>query len=365
MTILFIFSFSTSFVSALDKNSITQSDIEQALESDVKNMWNAVLDSPEALGFTYDEVKNAFIGEPFNIVQYSDDSINIVKDILYLPVISSDNIIALITLIKYDGFISCSIGKDFAPELSDYLNKNKSEVALFSMNTNIYGITPSSKITELFIAPTDSTIYSENNNLNISYLDVACYNNIITKDDILNKSFTIHKDATKAATAYKYLIEFPIVFQGSLPICWAATIASMVIFELPNKYPQLYATQVCDKIGHPYKGSTVAENIKALKAYLPNNIYVPTFYNRTMTPSEVQVIINNIDPALMGSSCSVGPHATALCGYAWYGNTFQIRLMDPAYECFKFSTYSGGKYKYAFGNHVMEWKDTIRLLYKA
>lgn len=358
-----MFSLGAMSVSATEDNTITQTDIEQALNSDVCNMWNAVLDTPEALGFTDEEVRDAYIGDSFQIIRYDDNEAENVDDIVYLPVISNQEIIALITLIKYDGTISCSIGKDFAPELSDYLNSSNSQVALFSESTSIYGITPSSEVTEVFESPENTARYARVNEPAVSYSDIAYGNNVVSKEELMDETYVIPETLTRAATSYKYL-NYPIVFQGNLPICWAATIASMVIFELPQQYPQLYATQVCDKIGHDYTGSTVADNIKALKAYLPNNVYVPTFYDETMIPSEVQVIINNIDPALMGSRSSVGAHATALCGYAWYGSTFQIRLMDPAYECFKFSTYSGGKYKFAFGNTTMEWVDTIRLLYR-
>lgn len=364
LTISLLLSLGIPFVSAVDNNTITEADINQALNSDVRNMWNAVLDSPEALGFTNEDVQNAYIGDSFQIVRNDDNVTEIVNNIVYLPVISNQKIIALITLIKYDGVISCSIGKDFAPQLSDYLDGRTSQVALFSNGTSIYGVTPSSEVTSVFNSPENTVKYQRSNSMPISYADIAKGNNVVSKEKLTEETYEIPEVLTRAADSYKYLTNFPIVFQGSLPICWAASSAAIIMFEKPS-VGELYATTVCNKIGHSYTKGTHEDVIKALKAYLPS-IYVPTSYNRPMNVSEVQVIINNIDPAYMSSkdvnNSKIG-HATSLCGYAWYGNTFQIRLMDSAYECFKFSTYSGNVFRFAFGNTQFEWKRTVRLLY--
>lgn len=364
LTISLLLSLGIPFVSAVDNNTITEADINQALNSDVRNMWNAVLDSPEALGFTNEDVQNAYIGDSFQIVRNDDNVTEIVNNIVYLPVISNQKIIALITLIKYDGVISCSIGKDFAPQLSDYLDGRTSQVALFSNGTSIYGVTPSSEVTSVFNSPENTVKYQRSNSMPISYADIAKGNNVVSKEKLTEETYEIPEVLTRAADSYKYLTNFPIVFQGSLSICWAASSAAIIMFEKPS-VGELYATTVCNKIGHSYTKGTHEDVIKALKAYLPS-IYVPTSYNRPMNVSEVQVIINNIDPAYMSSkdvnNSKIG-HATSLCGYAWYGNTSQIRLMDSAYECFKFSTYSGNVFRFAFGNTQFEWKRTVRLLY--
>lgn len=362
-----IFSLGAMSVSATEDNTITQTDIEQALNSDVCNMWNAVLDTPEALGFTDEEVRDAYIGDSFQIIRYNDNEAENVDDIVYLPVISNQEIIALITLIKYDGTISCSIGKDFAPELSDYLNSSNSQVALFSESTSIYGITPSSEVTEVFESPENTARYARVNEPAVSYSDIAYGNNVVSKEELMDETYVIPETLTRAATSYKYLTNFPIVFQGSLPLCWAASSAAIIMFEQPS-VGQLYATTVCNTINHPYTGGTDYDVIDALEAYLPS-IYVPTLYSEAMNVNEVQVIINNIDPAYMHSFCvdeddeDYMDHGTSLCGYAWYGNTFQIRLMDSAYECFKFSTYNNGVFRFAFGNLQYQWCSTVRLLY--
>lgn len=278
-------------VSATEDNTITQTDIEQALNSDVCNMWNAVLDTPEALGFTDEEVRDAYIGDSFQIIRYNDNEAENVDDIVYLPVISNQEIIALITLIKYDGTISCSIGKDFAPELSDYLNSSNSQVALFSESTSIYGITPSSEVTEVFESPENTARYARVNEPAVSYSDIAYGNNVVSKEELMDETYVIPETLTRAATSYKYLTNFPIVFQGSLPLCWAASSAAIIMFEQPS-VGQLYATTVCNTINHPYTGGTDYDVIDALEAYLPS-IYVPTLYSEAMNVNEVQVIINN------------------------------------------------------------------------
>ena len=56
-------------------------------------------------------------------------------------------------------------------------------------------------------------------------------------------------------------------------------------------------------------------------------------------------------------------HAVALTGYN-YPSGYVIRLMDPAYECFKTSTRAAnGSWSFAFGDTSFAWYRTVRLLY--
>lgn len=355
-----------SFVGAISDDSITQQEIQEVFQTEAADMWHALQDSPKALGFTSEEVQNAYIGSSFTIVNREDGATEIVDDILYFPVISGGDIIALLTLIKFDGMISCSIGKDFAPELSEYLEGAESNSALFSENGSIYAISPASEISGIFHNEETSPAVRRSTSDNVSYEDIEREDNVVSTAELTEETYHFpNAVSSRAASSYKYLTDFPIVFQGSLPICWAAATAAIIIFEMPE-VGNLYATTVCDKIGHPYTGGTKDDVIKAMKAYFPST-HLPTAYNYAMSPNDVQVIINNVDPAYMTSFDvnGEGRHGTALCGYAWYGSTFQIRLMDSAYECFKFSTYTNGVYRFPFGNTQYEWDGTVRILYRA
>lgn len=83
-----------------------------------------------------------------------------------------------------------------------------------------------------------------------------------------------------------------------------------------------------------------------------------------ITLSEIEVTICNDHPACMLSyyvNNDQNRHATSLCGYYISGTVFEIRLMDSAYECYKFSTYSATNgFRFAFGNTQYQWDATIK-----
>lgn len=354
-----------SFVGAVSDDSITQQDIQKAFQTEAADMWHALQDSPETLGFTPEEVQNAYIGSSFTIVNREDGVTETVDDILYFPVISDGDIIALLTLIKFDGMISCSIGKDFAPELSEYLEDAEGNSALFSENGSIYAISPASEISGIFHNEEASSAARRSTADDVSYEDIKREDNVVSAVELTEETYRFpNAVSSRAASSYKYLTDFPIVFQGNFNICWAATAAAIIIFEMPE-VGNLYATTLCDQIGHPYNEGTANDAIRAMELYFPST-HILKWYNHAMTPNDVQVIINNIDPAYMHSNDVNGGlgHVTALCGYAWYGSTFQIRFMEPDYACFRFSTYTNGNYRYTKGNRQYQWSETVRILYR-
>lgn len=349
----------------IDENIITLSDISYAKETIFTNLEAILINTPEALGFNSQEVSEISLGEGFTISNVTGNTVSEVKDIMYFPIISDNNVIALITLIKYNGELSASIGKDFAKSLSSYLQNTQTSFSLFAFNQNIYAIDTNSHIEGIFNSKEVSNDVDEIIS-NISFSKVSKSNNTLSCSLFENASIIDLKTNNvelQQARSYKFL-DYPIVFQGSLPVCWAATVAAMVMHEIKSM-PELTATEVCDAINHSYTGGSAQDIIRALKYYLPS-IYAPTYYSRAMTKAEVQTIINNIDPACMLSHDvnSSNRHATSLCGYSISGSTFNIRIMDSAYECFKFSTYSSAHgFRFAFGNTQYEWDSTVRLLY--
>lgn len=355
-----------------NKNAITNSDIENAKQTILPELISILSETPEALGLSSTIVENAVLGDNFSISRLSGNTISEVKDIIYWPIIANSQIIALITLIKYNGELSASIGIDFSEELNTIVDETEGSIALFSNDQNIYCVNNESEISEIFAVSNSTTnTYSTTAFTDITYSLVSDDNNVISSDTLLTNSKDINSylpsnNKTRSTSSYHYLTKYPIVYQGSLPICWAATVAAMVIYEV-DSINNLTATQVCNAINHSYTGGTKTDVINALNHYLPS-IYVPTEYSRAMTKSEIQTIINNNDPAYMSSHDvnSTSRHATSLCGYRISGSTFQIRLMDSAYECFKFSTYSSKNgFRFSFGNTQYEWDSTVRLLYHA
>ncbi|MDD6081782.1 MAG: hypothetical protein PUB89_02900 [Oscillospiraceae bacterium] len=367
------FAYADSNISA--NNSITTEDVVFAETNLFPDLETNLVSTPEALGLTNENVRNIAIGEAFTIVDYVNGSVDEVSDILYFPVISNENIIALLTLMKYNGELSASIGRDFADELSSYLKTNKDNVALFAYNQDIMGINSDSEIHVIFDTYEDSLISSKDRSLaNISYNEIAKEYNVISDSNIYESSVAIDTVSLSATTptdktrnssrSYNFLINYPIVYQGNYGICWAATVAAMVIYEV-DSITNLTATEVCDAIGHTYTGGNVYDVLSALNYYLPSN-YLPN-PSDVLSKDQIKAAINSDNPAYM--SCydinnSDNRHAVSLCGYSETSNTFQIRIMDSAYQCFKFSTYSSTNgYLFAFGNTQYKWDYTVNLFY--
>lgn len=355
-------------------NAISDTDVAYAKTNLFPDLEMNLVNAPESLGFTNDDVKNLSVGESFTISNIFGNDVTEVNDIMYFPVIADDDIIAILTLVKYNNDLSASIGKDFADELSDYLKSNDKAVALFSYNQNIMGIDTSSNVEMIF--DSHQVEYSANAfPTDFSYIEVANDDNVLSNSTIYDLATTvdttslinttINTDSIQATQSYNFLINYPIVYQGNYGICWAATVAAMVIYEV-DSITNLTATGVCDAMGHSYTGGSVSDIINALNYYLPST-YVPTYYSYAMTKNQVKTIIDNDDPACMLShdiNNTNNGHATSLCGYSESGSTFQIRIMDSAYQCFKFSTYSSTNgYLFAFGNTQYKWDYTVRLLH--
>lgn len=354
----------TSFgtASAVASTSITAQEISSLMDGSLGDLLRTVKSSPDLLGLDSSKVSTAYLGNPFTIASVEDDVIDSKSNINYIPLISEDEIIAIVTILKNGNEYDCSIGIDFADELDTYLKSESDDVALVFSDYDLIAVDSSSNNEILYDYPNEMSTFSLS--APISYSDVSLNTNVVDYSSLCNESYSLPN--APASRAYNYFSSYPIVFQGDLPICWAAVVASMVMYEMPTQYPELYATQVCNKIGHSYTGgSPSVDVVNALNAYLPD-IYVPTYFSYAMSTSAVKTIIDNNDPAYMSSyriDNSSSRHGTALCGYSVNGSTFQIRLMDPAYECFKFSTYTNSVFRYAFGSYTFQWSATVRLLY--
>ena len=345
-------------------NTISTSDIMYAKTNLFPALEADLIYTPEALGFTSDNVQSISLGDAFTINTYDGGNFNDINDIMYFPIISDNNILALLTLTKYNGELSASIGKDFADELSDYLDDNDDTVALFSYEQDIFGIDSSSNVEVVFDSP-DNNESRQPSMDNILYADVVTSSNVLSVETLYESTTDIDISGIEPTRSYNYLIYYPIVYQGNYGICWAATVAAMVIYEV-SYINNLTATQVCDAIGHGYNGGTKDDIIEALEYYLPS-IYLPMYYPYVMSQYDIKTIINNDDPACMlchDINNSNNRHAVSLCGYSEWDGGFQIRIMDSAYQCFKFSTYSSANgYLFPFGNTQYKWDYTVRLLY--
>jgi hypothetical protein len=246
--------------------------------------------------------------------------------------------------------------------LSRLSEKPLTSLALFDDNQRLNAITDSG---ECVLLASDNT-YGQSTQTTRKYTfdKVKAKSNVLKKENA-NVRMQVASVMVQSIPSSKYLSNYPIVAQGNLPICWAATIASMVRFEKPSLFgSDLTGKSVCDAISHAYVGGTWEDVMKGMKFYLKSP-YLPTLLNSALSYSSVITVINNNDPALMGNIEVGGPnvHHTALCGYIMGKSSFTIRLMDPAYACFKLSTQTASGFTFTFGNLTFKWDKTVRLYY--
>lgn len=339
-------------------NEITRSKFQLFLEG--------IREEPQNYEIQANQIDNLYLGQGFNVFTVEEDNIK-PKQIYYFPVILNENFKFIFTIIlNSDGSYSATLGRDFANALNN-LQKNAINDPYIIINTSKG---------EMFAQNSKDSL-----SLNGEYLRLDQKNNVKlpinlsqnNKSDrliknISNKFETLPIDASDTITQNNLSVKNPlntlsssgnslnvgIVAQGDLPICWAATVASITNYR--NKY-SLTAKTVCDNMNLPYQGVAPTVSADALNHYSVTSTYTAT------VPSQ-STIMNNIDngkPIYMSSDSTIGAHATTLYGYMISTQGFVIRLIDPAYACFKQGFSNGATFTYDFGSYVMTWNRTVMI----
>ncbi len=143
-----------------------------------------------------------------------------------------------------------------------------------------------------------------------------------------------------------YLDTYQVVLQGNFNICWAATIASMLRWEMPNQHGTITAVNVVESTTHSslyrnsnYLGATLAFARTTLDNYLPA-VYIVKSSGSARSRAQTRTAINNEDPIYMFLESGNNGHAVANCGFLdWTDGSFTIRIMDPNYSSFQMSEY--------------------------
>lgn len=394
--VVLLITFLLPFLSANPTNAsintgIIPYDIDYAVQNDYPALLEGIRDDPEAFGFSSEELGEISLLSPLRVVTdgytYEDllngEDINI----LHIPLVNQDGtIIAIFSVIKLDGKISCNLGKDFAPSLEQAKISGNSEMAMYQSGYEIYPVNVE-KIARKFSE-------TEGYNGSLQAINTSDMKEQLTNAPFISISLTEVNDSltwqarktelhsapvsTQSINSLSYLP--PRAYLNSNPIvgqiingqqrgvCWAATIASMARFE-SSKHSGLTAKMVADRMGIGYdKGATVYQARAALSTIL-GNPYVPTVTG-VLTEDQIKTVIYNIDPAYMSCVRKTGfwpweklGHAVALTGYN-FSTATTIRVMDPAYEVFKLaSKNSSGQWVFAFGDTSFAWSNTVRLLY--
>lgn len=418
---------SPHYLNELSQNPNVMTHLDQmiGMQTTIPRMMDALLAHPEYLGLTSEDVsepETIQLQTPFFVPMIRGNHIEDNLSSLYYPITNKDgSLLAFAILIKHSGDLSSTISIEFAPVLDEFLkNRAPGSVAVVSyeglslmavdssfnvvyLDGTHHQVDPErlrSTLEEVFIkrsvemiarqqgnpsarlfpkpmnAKEVAELYSsETNAMAASFYRDKIEPHTSDVDAMMMRLAAAQASASQTRSTVKpssgvgdYLDGYQTVTQGTDPICWAATIASMVRWERPDRYPNITARQVYLSIRYDqdYTGAHDWEEPLDVLKILLGSTYFPKYLTYYLDESSVRTVINNEDPAYMSAQGSItGRHATALCGYLSYSDgSFVVRVMDPNQGAFRLSDRSySNMFRYQSGGQFFYWDSTIRLLY--
>lgn len=305
------------------------------------NYYSMVLVSEDEYNLDRDiEDSLCTLGNPFIII---GSDVGAYWEKYYYPVIIDGNITFIVSVIgTTDGWSLC-MSQEFVDDLKkiEYLN-NKYSVFKLSGNR----IIPNSEITrdeaDDFIEemkPMDcntNEILSNNKNIEEAYSPSYSFN--LTSGSDVGKIFSLYNKKG----------------QGNLPICWAASVATIVNYR---KGSNLSAKDVCNRMKTGYTGATIDTKLNALHEY------GLTAYKKQVSSMSWKTIIKNIDekrPVAMSTFSNNSGHAVTLIGYRFRSGTKYVVLWNSGNKQVQTVTYpSTGKVSYSYNNTTWVWKQSL------
>jgi len=306
----------------------------------------------EAHGYTKEEMLDSYLGDLYQIPEITEDNEIIYNNnIWHCPIINSGRVMANISFVVKNNKVFCTISSAYADEMNEYIGKNR--IMFFYDDKFICRDTEDGTLS---IQPAlEGSIMERNYSLNECRDDKKISAILGNKVELLSVMYDVGPCT---------LANYPIRSQGDEPVCWAATIASMVAYEFPSEYSNITIENVCDAVNH-YEGASWDKIQEAMNYYFTSP-YVPTAILASLTRQQVQTVINNNDPALMDSITDDGSsaHVTALIGYQITSGSMRVRMMNPESGQREWTYYDPtDKVVYGMGTKVYTWFATIRLMY--
>jgi len=143
--------------------------------------------------------------------------------------------------------------------------------------------------------------------------------------------------------------------QGNLPICWAASVATMANYINGTK---ITAGDVCMALKHDYDGASPAYVNSRLSSF---GIDYRSFIKESASWTTIKKNINGKWPLYMSSKNSSGNgHATVLYGYQIISGKKYVVIWNPGNEKTYVSAYAKQKTSFYYSNSTFVWcKATI------
>ncbi len=314
------------------------------------------------------KLENYSLGKPFVICALD----GIQEEIYYFPICLGDEIVLVVSVIGTDQGYTLSA----SDELVGLLTENKylkSELLLF------YKSNDSIKVKTNIHTQVADQIQTSNINYNniVQNFENAswdiCVQQISDKIDqmkVINLKSRIAKalDDSSAKEAYSPSFSTDNLVgqkgsricalynpqgQGALPICWAASVATIVNYRLGTNYS---AVNVCDRMGLSYSGQNINVKQEALAKY-------GISYQKTISQLNLGVVRANIDNKYpIAMSCSNDNnswHATTLYGYTIATNNNYIVVHNSGTQSSMTIRYIASGTTFSYNNSTYTWVKSL------
>ncbi len=313
----------------------------------------------------------AYIGNPYSIARV-DEEMNLEKsNSVFYPVISNNNIAALIVAHKNEDVISFSCGAYYAESLNANMPIHEDFVLLLDEYGSIYSISKNNETTVVF--ENEMTI-----DITLSFSEVSDYTVVVSDESLRenNGKLVNWYNPSRLVREVK-LADYPCFVQTG-NTCWANAIYSMANYKLGiTPREQVFAAfQIANGYGPDSNGASTSEAYNTI-VYLFNR-YAPGQYSPVRTGAQLssEQISKNINADLpvyiRGSRTDGGTtgHAVALMGYELDtnylipGNVSGIYVMNSQAGAIEYNPYSPTNcYFYSSSGDIQYiWNDSITLM---
>lgn len=354
VAIMMIVSFFSVNVFAFDNSSDSSKDAQESFE---KTQINDKLSTQEFAKLLYDfaeagfvddctaeEILDARYGDIFKLSMI-DSATDEIKEteVWYCPVFVEDKMVLLNRFFFVDGELMYNVSSGYTETFN--ANKDTANKLYFD------------KDNDLQVCSSEKEIYDD-----LIGVDAFARNTDVT--DSVGTILDAENRGLVVTSTHVYLSSYPTYYQGSAPLCWAGTIASMVAYEFPSTYGNITISNVCAVTG-TYTAATWSVVMSTMNYYFTSP-YVPTKLDYCLSFSALTSVIYNNDPALVGGvrTSGSGAHHVALMGYWIYYNARAIEFMNPATGSIEVGSYSSTTpFYFTSGGVQYVWDKTVRLYY--
>ena len=286
--------------------------------------------------------KNLFktsLGDPFVILSESNE------EVYYFPVITENKVIYVISVINTSDGLTMSGSYELVNIINDKMND--STLIIYDENETIrtYDVTDSEY--EEIVEQTSEYL----DNMSTVNLDKIHKKNAKKEEYTPSYSYNV----TSGNVTGKICRTYNFKSQGSLPICWAASVATIVNYMNGTN---ISAKQVCNDMNLPYKGKDIYIKQKALCLY--GLIFTKT--DAQLSWSQIKDNINK--KSLIAASTfaeSGGGHAITIHGYKYYAPVSEkyIYFWNSGNSSVEVAIYKTAGTTYTYNGKTFTWTRTL------